>query len=147
MIPCREHLICDNGICAEGECWQGIEGKPRKNCEEPGKKCSNKRCLIECSELHSSCPKVSVKSIWEVICFSGPNSCSHLCYKFWSKKLKDFAWFKKNNSLTNILQIHTLLDKYYYKFLRNMRPKIFLPKNCGNSTIQYNSSCPNAYVF
>ena len=90
-------MICNNGVCSEGECWLHKD-KNQKICDEPGKKCFNKRCHIKCSEIHKSCPKVSVKSICEVICFSGPNSFSHLCYKFWSKKLKDSARFEKNNS-------------------------------------------------
>ena len=114
LIPCRKHLICNNGVCSEGECWLHKD-KHMKTCKEPGKKCFNKRCRIKCSEIHKSCPKVSVESIREVICSSCTNSCSHLCYKFWSKKLKGFAWLKKNNSLTDDLQIHsTLLDKHYF---------------------------------
>ena len=67
VIPCRAHLICLNGVCAEGECWTG---KPLKNCET-GKKCVNKRCKLKCSKPHSSCPEVSAKSsaFWSKLFF------------------------------------------------------------------------------
>ena len=44
-------MVCLFGLCADGEC--------RKNSDcSTGRICKNRRCFIQCSQVHGSCPPV-----------------------------------------------------------------------------------------
>ena len=48
---CKNSMVCLLGLCVDGEC------KKNSDCET-GRICKNRRCFIQCSQVHGSCPPV-----------------------------------------------------------------------------------------